>query len=105
MLTLDGLLDLLLAIDPYVTQYKAMGEVGDHTVWSPLGLRTSMSDDRPDEVMQYVQIDRYQSNPDDTVIRQIINALDEAGVPQEDVITAHDDGEFRWIVECQIWRT
>lgn len=100
MLTLDELGALLLTIDPNLTQYKAMGEDGDYTVWSPLGFNTMMSGDQPDEVLQYVQIDRYQSRPDDTVVRQIIDALDEAGVPQEDLITSHGDGEFRWIITC-----
>lgn len=106
MLGPNELRDLLLTIDPKLTQHISDGSTGNYTVWSPLGFNTSMAGDLADVVMQYVQIDRYQTTPDDSVALAIIQALDDANVPQSDVITDHDPRNkvFRWIITCQVRR-
>ena len=104
MIDQDGLRDLLVAIDPQTYKYRATGAATDYTVWSPYSRQTQMSDDAADDVMVSVQIDRYQRRPTETVIDQIVAALDAAHVPMQDVVTDHDPAsdQFRWIVTCYV---
>ena len=104
MITADGLKEILLGVDPKLSMFRAPSQAKTYTVWSPWGRQTHMSDDRPEEVIQSVQIDRIQTTPDESVIDLIIERLDQAGVVMDEVITDHDPmiPEFRWILGAYI---
>lgn len=103
-MTIDELKTLLLEIDPALKKYHYMGSEKSYTVWEPHHQETLMSDNRAEIVTTKVTINRWTNNESDTIAQEIFDALEEANVPLDEMLTLYnpDAGQFRHIVECYV---
>lgn len=102
MMTLSQLKSLLLSIDPNLKKdfWNSSGE--NYTLWTPHHYTAELSDDRTEDAIVQVTIDRFTTDDKDDVIYQIRDSLEENNVTQEDIIRTIEEetGYIRFILEC-----
>lgn len=107
MLSLANFKATLIAADPTARKFRN-DSTGNYTIWTPVRIVTSSSDDGIDDKYWIVQIDRFTRLDDDPVVDAIYNALEAARIPFDYLIDVEPEkgesgtGYIHHIYDCRV---
>lgn len=100
MKDLTAFKNLILQADPKATKFKGAG--GDsYTIWTPYSTDKTMADNRQDDIVWRIQVDRFTKKDNDPIAKAIYDKLEETGIPfKYEVDFEEDTGYIHHIFDC-----